>query len=653
MTIAIGSGGCTANACSTTQAVAYCGDGLINQPHEVCDDGNSKAGDGCTAECDQIEVGWACTTPGQACEDITRCGDGKITGEETCDYGTAGPSQGCGADCQLRPGWACPVPGLPCQAAKCGDGILAGDEECEFTTQAPRGCSGICRIEPGYDCDSSTFTCKATVCGDTKTERGEQCDDGNDLPFDGCYQCRKEPSCSGGACVASCGDGQRFQNEACDDGNTRSGDGCSASCEVEAGFTCTDMTQDPPGALTQPIVLRDFVGANRAVGTQYIHPDFNSFGGCPKLGVVESTLGSDGHMVFACPGGDCKKNPGASCFSSGWTGTTDNFDQWYRDVDGVNLTVPYTIILKRQTDGTYKFDSDDPLTTALEPFDPLSTAGWVGLGKETQADCASRRNVSFTSELHFWFEYRGGERFDFSGDDDVWVFANARLAIDMGGLHERTDGYFVLDAKDGSAVWASADGITHMNGAPSPSAPARIDLGMVLGGVYEVVVFQAERNQCDSNFRVTLRNFSRPLSACESHCGDGIVSSTELCDDGTNDSVYNGCAPGCVLAPFCGDSIVQANQGEECDDGVNTSLYGGCAPGCKRGPSCGDGLVQARFEQCDDGINDGGYLECSPGCHYGERCGDGVIQSPMEECDNGPENGQGSCLQNCRLGTIL
>ncbi|MEA2752721.1 MAG: hypothetical protein QOI41_6864, partial [Myxococcales bacterium] len=30
--------------------------------------------------------------------------------------------------------------------------------------------------------------------------------------------------------------------------------------------------------------------------------------------------------------------------------------------------------------------------------------------------------VSFTSETHFWFEYQGGEHFDFAGDDDTWIF---------------------------------------------------------------------------------------------------------------------------------------------------------------------------------------------------------------------------------------
>lgn len=38
--------------------------------------------------------------------------------------------------------------------------------------------------------------------------------------------------------AAVCGDGTKANTEACDDGNTDPGDGCSASCTVEAGFSC-------------------------------------------------------------------------------------------------------------------------------------------------------------------------------------------------------------------------------------------------------------------------------------------------------------------------------------------------------------------------------------------------------------------------------
>ena len=66
------------------------------------------------------------------------------------------------------------------------------------------------------------------------------------------------------------------------------------------------------------------------------------------------------------------------------------------------------------------------------------------------------------------------------------------------------------------------------------------------------------------------------------------------------------------MGPVCGNAVVEA--GEVCDDGVNNSAYNGCAPGClTRGPFCGDGVAQSPPESCDDGdtIDDNG---CSTAC---------------------------------------
>jgi cysteine-rich repeat protein len=53
----------------------------------------------------------------------------------------------------------------------------------------------------------------------------------------------------------------------------------------------------------------------------------------------------------------------------------------------------------------------------------------------------------------------------------------------------------------------------------------------------------------------------------------------EACDDGVNEITYGGCAPGCVLGPYCGDNMKQI-MFEECDDGNNTNMDG-CSSACK------------------------------------------------------------------------
>jgi fibro-slime domain-containing protein len=86
-------------------------------------------------------------------------------------------------------------------------------------------------------------------------------------------------------------------------------------------------------------------------------------------------------------------------------------------------------------------------------------------------------NFWFTTEVHTKFEYKGGEVFTFIGDDDLWLFINDRLAIDLGGLHPPRTGMVDLD-RDAAK------------------------LGIEVGKTYSMDIFHAERHTDASTFRI-------------------------------------------------------------------------------------------------------------------------------------------------------
>ncbi|HKO53732.1 MAG TPA: fibro-slime domain-containing protein [Polyangiaceae bacterium] len=199
-------------------------------------------------------------------------------------------------------------------------------------------------------------------------------------------------------------------------------------------------------------VVRDFKGKNETGG----HPDFEAYSGSgASKGIVKAALGDDQKPVYNGTGPIMDAKNGLQ------TTSKMDFDQWFRGTENVNK--PYVVYF-------YFQPNDGVLTFQSTAFFPLDGKGW---GNTKGAN----HNFGFTTEIHTQFSYKGGETFAFTGDDDLWVFINKKLAIDLGGLHPQTSEKISLD-KDAQK------------------------LGITVGQTYDLDLFHAERHTDQSNFRV-------------------------------------------------------------------------------------------------------------------------------------------------------
>lgn len=133
-------------------------------------------------------------------------------------------------------------------------------------------------------------------------------------------------------------------------------------------------------------------------------------------------------------------------------------------------------------------------------------------------------------------------------------------------------------------------------------------------------------------------------------CGDGIIQSTEECDDGTmnSDVTPNVCRADCTL-PECGDGVVDsaAPYNEQCDPPNGTTCLADCTlpqTACDEADTFDTDCETATTGQyCWDGGVAGGPLFC--GCEYNSDCriaGYKRCNETTHQCEQTPDCGEDS-----------
>lgn len=172
-----------------------------------------------------------------------------------------------------------------------------------------------------------------------------------------------------------------------------------------------------------------------------------------QTGLVSANLNGSNNPDYIGSGGGDKASGGINGIAS--------FNEWYND-SSASVTGSYAITLDNGGSGNvYSYSNNS--------FFPIDGE----LGNEI----TNGHNYHFTYEMHTEFTYQGGEFFEFIGDDDMWVYIDDQLVVDLGGVHGEEDGNVDLDTE---AL-----------------------LSLTIGENYAFDLFFAERHTTQSNFTIS------------------------------------------------------------------------------------------------------------------------------------------------------
>jgi fibro-slime domain-containing protein len=607
--------------------IARCGDGVVADT-EQCDDGNTVSDDGCSNRC-RVELGSKCAGAPSVCTP-TICGDGIKEGAEACDDGNTEPFDGCSSNCLKEPN----CQGAAC-TSECGDGLVLGEECDDGNLIDGDGCSSSCTRETGFTC-LETAPCEQingecvlrvpAVFRDFPATQPDFIDGQNsctaltrgtvNAKLDGAGRpvlnanspnlaqaCLSTPANfsawytdhpgevtvvgelvlfdnhNGGYVNRYGADGTQWKYIAANTERGAAG-GCNAACLNEAQnsqgpyqgmptLRCADNCRGANDAILQ-LTNGDLQRANQALTqARNANPPVQATitAATAQVAAVQAQLATLVAAADKCET-DCQVLVDARVTPCLATCNPCSYDATQSCLGGREVS----------QDGTPVFFPVDgvtgPTANQVRATIPAQYGYSSFPAENTVIPNAPLHNFYFTTDVEYWFTYDANMRatLTFLGDDDVWVFINGNLAVDLGGLHVPSTGSVTIDAAAGTVISVTQDGRGLETTPPSAAAPVTTRstpaaFGLTAGNVYKISIFHAERKITGSSFQLTLAGFNARPSDCSAVCGDGVLSFGEECDDMVNDGGYGECGPDCKLGPFCGDKIVQQEYGETCDVG--------------------------------------------------------------------------------------
>jgi fibro-slime domain-containing protein len=205
------------------------------------------------------------------------------------------------------------------------------------------------------------------------------------------------------------------------------------------------VAQADPVTLTGTI--RDFVAPSTGTVTQL--SDFEGAITGVVTGMVSSTLNASGLPDYVGGG-------------SGATNAT-NFAKWFVDSPGFNDSDAFSLTLNETSPGSGVY--------------VYSNSSFFPIDGQMLGNQGRGHNYHFTLHLEGLVSFKATDTFNFTGDDDLWIYVGGKLAIDLGGVH--------------GAASATITGAS------------LIALGLAADTVYDFDVFFAERHTSESNFNIT------------------------------------------------------------------------------------------------------------------------------------------------------